>query len=417
MTDPAKQYPGEISDTTLDEVIALDDQYYLLAFGRRTPLCIDHGEGVWLYGTDSRRYLDLIGGIAVNVLGHAHPRLTQAICQQAAKVIHCSNYFYNEPQALLAQKLGDLFGDGRVFIGNSGAEANEAAIKLARGYFYKKGQPRAKIVSALQSFHGRTLATATATGQSKYSAPFAPLPEGFVHVPFNDQAALRAAVDDQTCAIMLELIQGESGVRPADPEYVATAVELCRLTGARLIIDEIQTGMGRTGHFLASQLYGIQPDIVTLAKGLAGGVPIGAVIASQETATGFAPGDHGSTFGGNPLACSAALAVLETYENDHLIERARQMGQIFRSELEQVALRTGQIREIRGAGLMLGVELAQPIAAQVKAACLGQGYLIGAVGTTVLRLLPPLIIEAEPIRAFASSLETILLASQASNQP
>jgi acetylornithine/N-succinyldiaminopimelate aminotransferase len=395
-------------DDTLKEVIALDDQYYLQAFGRRTPLCIDRGEGVWVYGTNGHCYLDLIGGIAVNVLGHAHPRLTEAICRQAGRVIHCSNYYYNEPQARLAKRLADLFGDGRVFIGNSGAEANEAAIKLARGYFHKKGQPRARIVSALQSFHGRTLATATATGQTKYSAPFAPLPEGFVHVPYNDIDALRAAVDNQTCAIMLELIQGESGVRPADQAYVAAAVELCRQTGARLIIDEIQTGMGRTGYFLASELYGIQPDIVTLAKGLAGGVPIGAVIANQETATGFAPGDHGSTFGGNPLACAAALAVLDTYETDHLVERAGQVGLVFRQALQQLAAETGLISEVRGAGLMIGVELTRPVATAVKVACLEKGYLIGSVGTNVLRLLPPLIIEEQPILDFVRDLANIL---------
>lgn len=395
-------------DPVLREVIALDDQYYLPAFGRRTPLCIDHGEGVWLYGTDGRRYLDLIGGIAVNVLGHAHPRLTSAICSQASKVIHCSNYFYNEPQARLAKRLADLFGDGRVFIGNSGAEANEAAIKLARGYFHKKGRSRAKIVSALQSFHGRTLATATATGQTKYSAPFAPLPEGFVHIPYNDVEALLAAVDGETCAVILELIQGESGVRPADPAFAAAAVACCRQTGARLIIDEIQTGMGRTGRFFACETYGIRPDIVTVAKGLAGGVPIGAVIANPETASGFAPGDHGSTFGGNPLACAAALAVLDTYADDRLVERASQMGQFFRSALADVAATTGQIVEIRGAGLMIGVELTRPIAPVVKAGCLSRGYLVGAVGATVLRLLPPLIIDEQPIRDFVQDLARIL---------
>ena len=395
-------------DPKLNSIIATDDQYYIQAFGRRTPLCIDHGEGVYLYGTDGKRYVDMIGGIAVNVLGHAHPALTEAIALQAGKVIHCSNYYYNEPQALLAKRLGDLFGEGRVFFNNSGAEANETAIKLARGYFFKKGQPRAKIVTAIQSFHGRTLATATATGQTKYSAPFAPLPGGFVHIPYNDVAALEEAVDETTCAVMLELIQGESGIHPATLAFVDAAVAACHRTGARLIIDEIQTGVGRTGKFLASQLYSIKPDIVTLAKGLAGGVPIGVAIANQDTATGFAPGDHGSTFGGNPLACAAAIAVLDTLEQGHLIQKAAGLGDHFRVALEEIGVQTGQVKEVRGAGLMLGVELKQPVAADVKAKCLDRGYLIGTVGTHVLRLLPPLIIEKPMIDEFVAVLATIL---------
>ena len=392
-------------DTLLNEIIELDQQYYLNTFGQRVPLCIDHGEGVWVYGTNGRRYLDMIGGIAVNVLGHAHPRLVAAICSQAAKIIHCSNYFYNEPQTRLAERLAKLTGLDRVFIGNSGAEANEAAIKLARGYFHKQSQPRVKIVSALQSFHGRTLATATATGQPKYSAPFAPLPAGFVHVPFNDFDALRAAVTDDTCAVLLELIQGESGVRPADPAYVKLAETLCRQTGARLIIDEIQTGMGRTGHFLASQRYGICPDIVTLAKGLAGGVPIGAVLANEETASGFAPGDHGSTFGGNPLACAAALAVLDEYDAAGLVEAAAVHGQQLISAVRGLDDHLPQhISEVRGIGLMIGIELARPCAAAVKALLMDKGYLVGSVGDSVIRLLPPLILPKDTIAPFVSAL-------------
>jgi acetylornithine/N-succinyldiaminopimelate aminotransferase len=396
-------------DATLHEIIELDQKYYLNCFGQRVPLCIDHGEGVWVFGTDGRRYLDMIGGIAVNVLGHAHPRLIAAISEQAAKVIHCSNYYYNEPQTRLAARLASLCGLDRVFIGNSGAEANEAAIKLARGYFHKKGQPRAHIVSALQSFHGRTLATATATGQPKYSAPFAPLPPGFVHVPFNDQAALRAAVTSDTCAVLLELIQGESGVRPADPAYVRLAGELCHQTGARLIVDEIQTGMGRTGYFLASQFYGLAPDIVTLAKGLAGGVPIGAVVANEDTASGFAPGDHGSTFGGNPLACAAALAVLDEYESAGLVQVAADRGEQLQAALRSLLPRLPQqIREVRGAGLMIGIELAKPCAAAVKNLMMDKGYLVGSVGESVIRLLPPLILPEDTIAPFAAALHDAL---------
>ena len=393
------------NDPILQEIIELDQQHYLNCFGARTPLCAEHGEGVWLYGTDGKRYLDMIGGIAVNVLGHAHPRLVKAIADQAAKVIHCSNYYYNEPQTRLAVRLAALTGMNRAFIGNSGAEANEAAIKLARGYFHKKGQPRVHIVSALMSFHGRTLATATATGQPRYSAPFAPLPAGFTHVPYNDLDALRAAVTDKTCAVMLELIQGESGVRPADPAYVRLAEQLCRETGARLIIDEIQTGMGRTGHFLASQFYGISPDIVTLAKGLAGGVPIGAVLANEDTASGFAPGDHGSTFGGNPLACAAALAVLDEYEESSLTAAAAERGEQLQAALRSLmASLPDAVSEVRGAGLMIGIELAKPCAAAVKAKMMEKGYLVGSVGASVIRLLPPLILPADIIAPFAADL-------------
>ncbi|NLO37046.1 MAG: acetylornithine transaminase [Clostridiaceae bacterium] len=403
--------PNQTGQTgLLGQVTGLDDQYYMNVYGRRQPLCVVSGEGAWLTGSDGKRYLDLIGGIAVSVLGHAHPRLVQAICEQAGRVIHCSNYFYNEPQARLAERLAVLSGlDGaRVFIGNSGAEANEAAIKLARAYFHHQGAPRARIVSALKSFHGRTLATATATGQDKYSAPFAPLPTGFVHVPYNDIAALEQAVDQNTCAVLLEVIQGESGVIMADPVYLKTAEALCRQTGARLIIDEIQTGMGRTGRFLAYEHAGLRPDIVTLAKGLAGGVPIGAMIANEETAAGFKPGDHGTTFGGNPLACAAALAVLDTYAQDQLVERAASVGAALKRQLLDLAERQPAIAEVRGLGLMLGIGLNVPGAQAVKASLLKQGFLVGSVGDTTIRLLPPLIVASADLSLFVRAFgETI----------
>ena len=395
-------------DERLKAIIETDDQYYLQAFGKRTPLCFDHGEGVWLYDTTGKAYMDMIGGIAVNVLGHAHPHLVSAIAGQAARLIHCSNLYYIENQAKLAEKLGNLFGGGRVFFGNSGAEANEGAIKLARGYFYHQGSPRSRIVSAVQSFHGRTLATATATGQDKYSKPFAPLPSDFVHVPFNDLDALKAAVDDSTCAVLLEPIQGESGVNPADQAYISGVAEWCREKGALLIIDEIQTGMGRTGHFFAYEAYGIKPDIVTLAKGLAGGVPIGAVIANERAASGFHPGDHGSTFGGNPLACAAALAVLEIYEREDLVARAARLGDYFRGSLEAIARDGAPIVEIRGMGLMIGVGLQQPVAAAIRARMAEMGFLIGAVGAQTLRLLPPLVIGEAEIDRFVSALAIAL---------
>lgn len=404
--------PGELpgADPLLQEIIDLDSQYYLQVFGRRMPFCPVRGEGVYLYGSDGRKVMDMIGGIAVNVLGHNHPRLVEAICRQAGQVIHCSNYYYNEAQTRLAARLAELTGlDGaRVFIGNSGAEANEAALKLARGYFYHQGKPRTRVVTALQSFHGRTLATATATGQDKYSAPFAPLPAGFVHVPFNDMAALEAAVEPDTCAVMLELIQGESGIIPADKAYLAKARALCDQTGARLIIDEIQTGMGRTGSFLACQAFGLRPDIVTLAKGLAGGVPIGAVIADRTSSTGFHAGDHGSTFGGNPLACAAALAVLDEYAASGLIGQAGRVGRMLSEELGQLASRQPLLGEVRGMGLMLGLQLTAPVAVAVKTSLFEQGYLVGSVGSDVLRLLPPLILPEDDVSPFIQALESAL---------
>lgn len=389
-------------DAKLKHIMDLDEQYYLNTFGKRVPFCPDHGDGVWLYGTDGRRYMDMIGGIAVNVVGHARPELTQAICRQAGNVIHCSNYFYNEPQAELALRLSTFFGGGRVFICNSGAEANEGAIKLARGYFYKKNNPRTKIVTALQSFHGRTLATATATGQPRYSEPFAPLPEGFVYVPYNDLEALRSAVTDDTCAVMLELIQGESGIRPANKDFASLAAELCKQTGARLIIDEIQTGMGRTGSFFAYEGYGLNPDIVTMAKGLAGGVPIGALIANEDTSSGFAPGDHGSTFGGNPMACAAALAVLSVYDQEGLIRRAAQLGRDLMSKLNEAGDSNDKIQEVRGKGLMIGIELSLPKGQELKQKMFERGFLIGSIGTNVIRLLPPLTITDEELDQFTS---------------
>lgn len=398
------------ADPVLERVMSLDERYYMPVFGRRTPICIAKGEGAYLIDTAGRRYLDLIGGIAVNVLGHAHPALVKAICGQASSVIHCSNYYYNIPQAELAARLSALSGlqDARVFLCNSGAEANEAALKLARAYFYHKGQPRSKIISALNSFHGRTLATVTATGQTKYSEPFAPLPEGFIHVPYNDEEALKKVVDEKTCAVILEVIQGESGVILAHRSYLEQAERLCRQTDARFIIDEVQTGMGRTGKFMAYEHHEIKPDIVTLAKGLAGGVPIGAMVANGETAPGFHPGDHGSTFGGNPLACAAALAVLDTYEESDLVAKAKRTGEQLIQSLTQLSERQTAILEVRGMGLMIGIELRKPCAPDVKAALLEAGYLVGSVGQHMIRLLPPLILDESNIPPFISALERIL---------
>jgi acetylornithine aminotransferase len=395
-------------DDRLKSIIEKDDASFLRAFGRRSPVCFDHGNGLYLYDTEGKAYMDLIGGIAVNVLGHAHPHLVSAIAGQAGKLIHCSNLYYIENQAILAERLGNLFGGGRVFFANSGAEANEGAIKLARGYFYHKGDPRARIVSAVQSFHGRTLATATATGQTKYSAPFAPLPSDFVHVPFNDLDAMKTAVDDRTCAVMLELIQGESGVNPADPAYVAAVADWCREKGALLIIDEIQTGMGRTGHFFAFEAYGIRPDIVTLAKGLAGGVPIGALIANETASTGFEPGDHGSTFGGNPLACRVGCTVLDIMARDRIPERAATLGRRLLAGLREALGGHPGIVSIRGLGLMVGIELDRCCTELVGRALEEQRLLISVTRERTIRLLPPLVCEEAQIEDIVARLALLL---------
>lgn len=398
-----------MDDLILQNIMEQDSTYYMNTFGKRIPVCFTHGEGIFLYGTDNTKYMDLIGGIAVNVLGHHNERLIRAISEQAGSLIHCSNLYYIKAQAELAEKLVKKSGClARAFFANSGAEANEAAIKLSRAYFSKKQAPRTKIITALQSFHGRTLATVTATGQEKYQKLFRPLPPGFNYVPYNDIDAIREAVDQDTCAVMLELIQGESGIVPATQEYIAAVADCCKKTGALLIIDEVQTGMGRTGTFFAYEQYGICPDIVTLAKGLAGGVPIGAMLASETTASAFAPGDHGTTFGGNPLACAAALAVLEEYEEFNLVTAARRNGQYFADALNKVKLLTGKIREVRGKGLMIGIELTEPVAAKIKEKCFLKGYLVNSVGTTVIRLLPPLIISEEDIDSFCNDFAAVI---------
>ena len=398
-----------MKDLILKDIIEQDHKYYMNTFGNRIPVCFTHGDGIYLFGTDQKRYMDLLGGIAVNVLGHNNKRLVAAICQQASFLIHCSNLYYIKSQAELAERLVRLSGGlSRAFFANSGAEANEGSIKLARSYFEKKGKPRVKFITAVNSFHGRTLATVTATGQPKYHDPFRPLPPGFSYVPYNDIEAVEEAVDPDTCAVMLELIQGESGIIPASMEYVQAVSRCCEKNGALLIIDEVQTGMGRTGSFFAYQQYGIVPDMVTLAKGLGGGVPIGALLAKEDIATGFGPGDHGSTFGGNPLACAAALAVLEEYEEKQLVTAAKEVGNYFKKGLEAVAIETGLIREIRGKGLMIGIELVNPNAVKVKERCLAKGYLVNSVGTGVIRLLPPLILQKEDIDVFCADFVGIL---------
>lgn len=377
---------------TAEEIFAKSDRSVMHTYGR-FRLAFVRGEGARLYDVEGRAYLDLVSGLAVTSLGHGHPKLKKAIIEAAETLLHTSNLFYIAPQAELAAALTSVTPFDRVFFCNSGAEANEAAIKLARRYHVKAGNGgRFEVITALNSFHGRTLATVTATGQPKYQAGFEPLPPGFRYVPLNDLSALEAAITDQTAAVMLEPIQGEGGVHPCTPEYLQGVRRLCDERGLLLIFDEVQTGVGRTGTFLAAEQYGVYPDICTLAKGLAGGVPIGAMLATEEAAKGFEPGTHASTFGGNFLATRAALAVMEVLFQDGLLQRVPEAGKRLRDGLENLSRLLPQVfGEVRGLGLMLGVELKVP-GSKFLTECQKRGVLVNVIGDKVLRLLPPLVI-------------------------
>lgn len=398
------------------ESIAELARMYLMNTYSRAPVAPVRGSGVRIWDADGREYLDFLGGIAVCALGHSHPAVVSAIQKQAATLLHCSNLYLVERQALLAKALLEGTPFGKAFFCNSGAEANEAAIKIARKYarVVRREQGRYEIITALNSFHGRTLATVTATGQPKYQKDFEPLPPGFRYVPFNDVPALEGAVGEQTAAVLLEAVQGEGGVHVADEAYLKRARELCDERGALLIIDEVQTGMGRTGRMFAFEHYGIEPDAVTLAKALGGGVPIGALLAKDEVAAAFTPGTHASTFGGNPLACAAALAVVETIRNERLAERATEMGAYFAKALMTLARRFPQVAEVRGKGLMIGLELrpsgcrSDAPARAVAAACLEAGLLINAVSDTTLRFLPALVVSKADIDEAVGILERVM---------
>lgn len=394
---------------TLNEIIALDKKYHLNTFGDRLPVCFTKGEGMKLWDKDGKVYYDFLAGIAVNALGHSHPVLVNAIIEQAQKFIHCSNYYYIEPQAKLAQLIVENSCCDKVFFANSGAEANEGAIKLARLYFRKKGFPeKFEIITLEKSFHGRTLATLAATGQEKYQKNYCPLTPKFLSVPMNDIDALDHAITEYTCAVMLEPIQGESGVNPANVDYIKQVRKLCDDRGILLILDEVQCGLGRTGKMFGYEHFGIEPDIFTLAKALGGGFPIGALCAKEPYASAFEPGDHGSTFGGNPLACSAGFAALSTIINDNLCDNSAIMGEYFINELNSLKEKHDIIKEVRGKGFMIGVELSQPKAVEIKLKCLEAGYLIGSVGENIIRMLPPLIITKEDIDGYIAALDKVL---------
>ncbi|MEW6660935.1 MAG: acetylornithine transaminase [Bacillota bacterium] len=381
---------------TTQEIMEKGKKYVMNTYGR-FPLALVKGKGATVWDADGKEYLDFVGGLAVNSLGHCHPKVAAAIASQAETMLHCSNLYWIEPQVQLAQILVENSDMDKVFFANSGAEANEGAIKLARKYAKKHlGENKYEIITMQKSFHGRTLATLTATGQDKFHKGYAPLPEGFRYVPFNDLDALAEAIGPHTCGVMLEPVQGEGGVYSAQQEYLAGVADICRSKGLLLIFDEVQCGLGRTGKLFAYQHFRIVPDILTLAKALGGGVPIGALLATESVAAAFQPGDHASTFGGNPLACAAGVAALSTILEEGLAERAEEAGQYLKEKLAEIQSAVQGIKEIRGLGLLLGIELDREVA-PIIARCHEKGLLLSSAGPQVLRLLPPLNVTREEI--------------------
>ena len=391
------------------EELKQDAERYLMQTYARYPVSIARGRGCHVYDLEGREYLDCVAGIAVNVVGHAHPDVVAAIQKQTQQLLHASNLYLTEPQVSLAKALvGHSFAD-KVFFCNSGAEANEAAIKLARKYAHDKfGPDRFEVVTMLHSFHGRTMGALTATGQEKVHKGFEPLLPGFRYVPFNDLEEVEKAVSRTTAAVMLEPIQGEGGVRVADRTFLQGLRELCRQRDVLLIFDEIQSGMGRTGTLFAYEQLGVEPDIMTLAKGLAGGLPIGACLAQEEVAAAFTPGSHASTFGGNPVACAAALAVLRLLLDGRLVERSRRMGEYLGKGLNACkASRPRLVNEVRGLGLLQGMELAVD-GMPVVQDCLRRGVLINCTMEKVLRFVPPLIITEADVDRLLETLNQVL---------
>ena len=377
---------------------ALEDQYTSGVYTKR-PVAIVRGLGAHLWDADGKEYIDCAGGQGAANLGHANPVVAKAIADQAQVLISCPEMFYNDQRALLEEKLVKLTGMGRVFLCNSGTEAVESALKFARLLTGRTG-----VVAAMRGFHGRTMGALSATWEKKYREPFEPLVPGFTHIPYNDQAALDAAVTDQTGAVILEIVQGEGGVRPGDPAFLQLAQTLCRERGALLIIDEVQTGFGRTGKLFAHQHYPLEPDLLCVAKSMAGGLPMGAALLSERL--GVLPQSvHGSTFGGNPLACAASLAALGYIEDNHLPERAAELGEWFKGALMRIE--SPLIREVRGMGLMVGIELKQKVTPFLQE-LMGRGVMALPAGLTVMRFLPPLVISKEDLATVAETVKAVL---------
>lgn len=393
----------------MEKKLIEESRKYLINTYNRLPIALRKGRGMKVWSSDDKEYLDFVGGIAVNCLGHCHPKVVIAIQKQAQRLIHVSNLYHIEPQIKLAKLLIEHSFADKAFFCNSGAEANEAAIKLTRKYAKNHlGYDRYEIITALGSFHGRTLATLSATGQEKFQEGFEPLVPGFKHVPFNDISALKKAITKHTCAVMLEPIQGEAGVKMPSEGYLKEVRQVCDEHGLLLIFDEVQTGIGRTGKLFAYEHFGIEPDIMTLAKGLGGGVAIGAMFAKEHVAQSFQPGSHASTFGGNPLACAAAIATIETLLEDGIImDNCKRMGKYFMKQLERLKKEFPSIiAGVKGLGLMIGMELTKPCTSIVNS-CFEQGILINCTAGNVLRFTPPLIVTEKDIDRLIDVFEDI----------
>lgn len=389
-----------------DQIIARADRVIARTY-QRFPLVIKKGLGCTVWDVEGNAYTDFVAGIAVCNLGHAAPAVSRALVSQAEQLFHVSNLYYTIPQVELAQWLVDRSFADRVFFCNSGAEANEAAIKLARKYFHDQGEKgRFRIITMEKSFHGRTFATLSATGQLKVKLGFDPILHGFEFVPFNDLDAVKERLDQTICAVLLEPVQGEGGIRCPEPGYLEGIRELCDKTGALMILDEVQTGIGRTGKLFAHEHFGIRPDIMTLAKALGNGLPIGAMLAKESVAAAFTPGSHASTFGGTPIVTAAALEVMKLIEREKILDHCTEVGAYFKEALENLKKRHKVIEEVRGRGLLLGIKLGIEGAPIVKL-CMERGFLINCIQNTILRFIPPLIITREEIDSLIACLDDI----------
>jgi predicted acetylornithine/succinylornithine family transaminase len=385
------------------------ERRHLLPVYSRPPVVFERGEGVRLFDRDGRAYLDFVSGVGVSALGHAHPRLAAALAEQAATLIHTSNLYRHPLQGELARRLADLAGLPRVFLCNSGTEAVEACLKFARRYWHARGEARPELVALEHAFHGRTCGSLSVTWEAHYREPFEPLLAGVRFVPPGDAAALEAAVTERTAAVIVEPIQGEGGVRPLPPAFARALAAACARTGALLVADEVQCGLGRTGVFCHARALGLEPDLVALGKALGGGMPIAAALFSERVAAAAAPGDHGSTYGGNALACRAALVVLDELTAHGLLDRVREAGAALEARLRAIAARRPAVRDVRGAGLMWGVELAFDAGPVVRAA-LGRGLLVNRTAGTVVRLLPPFIVGPADIEEACAILDEAIAA-------
>lgn len=382
------------------DLIKIEDDYFINTFTRQ-PVVLDHGEGVRVTDIDGNEYLDMFAGIAVSALGHNHSKLVKAIQDQAAKLIHISSIYYNEPALVYAKKLVDATNFDRIFYANSGAEANEGAIKLAVKYTGKS-----EVISTVDSFHGRTIMTLAATGHEEYHEPFKSLlPNGFVNVPYNDIDAIKEAINENTAAIIVEPIQGEGGVNVPDANYLKEIEAICKENGIVFIVDEVQTGFGRCGTLFAHELFGVKPDIMTMAKGIGGGVPMGGILATEEVASAFVPGDHGTTFGGGPLVCAAANVVFDELTSEGFLDNVNEVGEYFIDELKK--LDKDVIEDVRGKGLIVGLQLTKPGAEYVDK-LREAGFLINCTAGNVLRFVPPLTITKADIDEFVKALDEIL---------